>query len=778
MFIGKDEEKIAKQDKLTVTKNAKSNVRLIGGGDPVQDNPGGRERKRKRAKTDSAADRRVNGEIANLAQASNHVIRSKAVTMDDIKLKQAEKKARKEARLESAQLARATANAAASLVENQTGERRRVSDTGNIVGHENKRPSTNKQVINRENKKLAVGQFQNIEKQEAKVVDSAKQLAQARQAAQIAMDKRREERAAAEAARQARLAQEAQEEANRQAKSKTASILPEKAAINELITGAKNKARDAVAATMSVVSSIKVNLLEKSTSIVKQISEKKGQASQAKSDLAPKVSMNFKFKNFDFKKLQFNNFNINDIVKSKYFVTGCAVLAVLVLVQGVGFYTEQAAAKQERIEEAIEASKLYKVYLDGEYMGLVSNPSVVEKYMEKANNKFALEQEVETKLNNSVAFEEVIDESLEAGDSSVLAKIDSKLVYMAEAVTIYVNDRPVLQVPSEADAEVIIAQVMDAYVDHKEKVTLKKAEISDNVEYRSEWIELSAASEKEIIKDIDRATAILLKGTDKEVKHIVESGENIWVIANKNKVTISEIMEANPQIKTQSTIIHPGDELSLIVPEPLVNVEVVEEITEIEQIPFSVINQKNNNLYTWEMRVSTAGQHGEREVVYKITKINGQEVERELLTEKVLKEPVDQVVQKGTVGVPTNGTGSLIWPTSGGTISSYYGGARRHTGIDIANPTGTPIYAADNGTVVKAGWQGSYGNLVILTNTNSMQTYYAHMSQIGCKLGQEVKKGDIIGYVGSTGNSTGPHLHFEVRINGGTTNPLTYFPSS
>lgn len=774
MFIGKDEEKIAKQDKLTVTKNAKSNVRLIGGGDPVQDNPSGRERKRKRAKTDSAADRRVNGEIANLAQASNHVIRSKAVTMDDIKLKQAEKKARKEARLESAQLARATANAAASLVENQTGERRRVSDTGNIVGHENKRPSTNKQVINRENKKLAVGQFQNIEKQEAKVVDSAKQLAQARQAAQIAMDKRREERAAAEAARQARLAQEA----NRQAKSKTASILPEKAAINELITGAKNKARDAVAAIMSVVSSIKVNLLEKSTSIVKQISEKKGQASQAKSDLAPKVSMNFKFKNFDFKKLQFNNFNINDIVKSKYFVTGCAVLAVLVLVQGVGFYTEQAAAKQKRIEEAIEASKLYQVYLDGEYMGLVSNPSVVEKYMEKANNKFALEQEVETKLNNSVAFEEVIDESLEAGDSSVLAKIDSKLVYMAEAVTIYVNDRPVLQVPSEADAEVIIAQVMDAYVDHKEKVTLKKAEISDNVEYRSEWVELSVAGDKEIIKDIERATAILLKGTDKEVKHVVESGENIWVIANKNKVTISEIMKANPQIKSQDTIIHPGDELSLIVPEPLVNVEVVEEITEIEQIPFSVINQKNNNLYTWEMRVSTAGQHGEREVVYKITKINGQEVERELLTEKVLKEPVDQVVQKGTVGVPTNGTGSLIWPTSGGTISSYYGGARRHTGIDIANPTGTPIYAADNGTVVKAGWQGSYGNLVILTNTSSMQTYYAHMSQLGCKLGQEVKKGDIIGYVGSTGNSTGPHLHFEVRINGGTTNPLTYFPSS
>lgn len=774
MFIGKDEEKIAKQDKLTVTKNAKSNVRLIGGGDPAQDNPGGRERKRKRAKTDSAADRRVNGEKANLAQASNHVIRSKAVTMDDIELKQAEKKARKEARLESAQLARATANAAASLVENQAGERRRVSDTGKIVGHENKRPSTNKQVNNRENKKLAAGQFQNIEKQEVKIVDSAKQLAQARQAAQIAMDKRREERAAAEAARQARLAQEA----NRQAKSKTASILPEKAAINKLITGAKDKARDAVTATMSAASGLKVNLLEKSTSIVKQISEKKGQASQAKSDLGPKVSMNFKFKNFDFKKLQFNNFNINDIVKSKYFVTGCAVLAVLVLVQGVSFYTDQAAAKQERIEEAIEASKLYQVYLDGEYMGLVSNPSVVEKHMEKANNKFALEQEVETKLNNSVAFEEVIDETLVAGDSSVLAKIESKLVYMAEAVTIYVNDRPVLQVPSEADAEVIIAQVMDAYVDHEEKVTLKKAEISDNVEYRSEWVELSVAGDKEIIKDIERATAILLKGTDKEVKHVVESGENIWVIANKNKVTISEIMEANPQIKSQDTIIHPGDELSLIVPEPLVNVEVVEEITEIEQIPFSVINQKSDSLYTWEMRVSTAGQHGEREVVYKITKINGQEVERELLTEKVLKEPVDQVVQKGTVGVPTNGTGSLIWPTSGGTISSYYGGARRHTGIDIANPTGTPIYAADNGTVVKAGWQGSYGNLVILTNTSSMQTYYAHMSQLGCKLGQEVKKGDIIGYVGSTGNSTGPHLHFEVRINGGTTNPLTYFPSS
>lgn len=118
---------------------------------------------------------------------------------------------------------------------------------------------------------------------------------------------------------------------------------------------------------------------------------------------------------------------------------------------------------------------------------------------------------------------------------------------------------------------------------------------------------------------------------------------------------------------------------------------------------------------------------------------------------------------------------ALIKPING-TITSRFG--RRwgstHTGLDIANSSGTPIKAAATGTVVYAGYKGSYGNLVIIAHTDSIQTYYAHCSKIYVSVGQTVSQGETIAAVGSTGNSTGPHLHLEVRVNGVAKNPQNY----
>jgi murein DD-endopeptidase MepM/ murein hydrolase activator NlpD len=99
---------------------------------------------------------------------------------------------------------------------------------------------------------------------------------------------------------------------------------------------------------------------------------------------------------------------------------------------------------------------------------------------------------------------------------------------------------------------------------------------------------------------------------------------------------------------------------------------------------------------------------------------------------------------------------------------------RLHAGIDIAAPTGTPIRAADGGTVQLAGWQGGYGNYTCIGHGGGVSTCYAHQSSIGVRGGQNVSQGQVIGAVGSTGNSTGPHLHFEVRINGSPVDPMGY----
>ena len=117
----------------------------------------------------------------------------------------------------------------------------------------------------------------------------------------------------------------------------------------------------------------------------------------------------------------------------------------------------------------------------------------------------------------------------------------------------------------------------------------------------------------------------------------------------------------------------------------------------------------------------------------------------------------------------------FIWPASG-TITSGFGPrwGRMHEGIDIAAPSGTPISAVAAGRIIYTGYMSGYGNITIIDHGNGLATAYAHQSSIAVSCGQSVTQGQTIGYVGSTGHSTGPHLHFEVRVNGNPVDPLGY----
>jgi murein DD-endopeptidase MepM/ murein hydrolase activator NlpD len=127
--------------------------------------------------------------------------------------------------------------------------------------------------------------------------------------------------------------------------------------------------------------------------------------------------------------------------------------------------------------------------------------------------------------------------------------------------------------------------------------------------------------------------------------------------------------------------------------------------------------------------------------------------------------------------MPSGGGGGMIWPVSG-PITSGFCEVRSyeacHPGIDIAVPTGTPIHAAAAGRVAIAGWVGGYGNYTCIQHSASLSSCYGHQSSIQVSVGQQVSQGQVIGLSGSTGNSTGPHVHFEVRINGSVVNPMNY----
>ena len=137
-------------------------------------------------------------------------------------------------------------------------------------------------------------------------------------------------------------------------------------------------------------------------------------------------------------------------------------------------------------------------------------------------------------------------------------------------------------------------------------------------------------------------------------------------------------------------------------------------------------------------------------------------------------------VPQRSVSVPSR------MPLEGAALTSGFGmrthpvlgGRRQHQGIDLAAPSGTPVYATADGIVSRADWYSSYGLYISVNHGASMETRYAHLSRLAVAAGDEIKKGDLIGYVGSTGRSTGPHLHYEVRVDGLAVNPIPYMVES
>ncbi len=198
-------------------------------------------------------------------------------------------------------------------------------------------------------------------------------------------------------------------------------------------------------------------------------------------------------------------------------------------------------------------------------------------------------------------------------------------------------------------------------------------------------------------------------------------------------------------------------------------------------IPFNSVTRKTDTRYVGDSVKAVIGQNGIEESLERIVYVNGKETERELLESVVVKTPVDEVVVIGTkkksVSSALTSSFKPIWPLKKvpqQVISSYWGDGRNHQALDIASPSGTPIYAAQSGTVVTSTYISSYGNYIIIDHGNGYQTCYAHASKLYVSVGESVAQGQVVAAVGSTGNSTGNHLHFEIRKNGVKVDPALY----
>lgn len=335
-----------------------------------------------------------------------------------------------------------------------------------------------------------------------------------------------------------------------------------------------------------------------------------------------------------------------------------------------------------------------------------------------------------------------------------------------------VNGQIIANLKTEEEGYEVLEQLKGMFTE-VEGSEIKEVYFSEQVELEMGHLEIIDFESYDTVED---TLAFIVKGTKEEKKHIVQKGENYWVIAQYYDISPYDLEKANPDIKPETIQI--GQEISLIVPKPIISVCTVEEASYSDSIAFDVKYEETTNLYKGESKTKVNGVYGERAVVAEIIKENGREISRTILSENVLSEPQAKVVYKGTKDPPPRmGTGSLAYPSSRGPVTSEFGvwrSYRRHTGIDIGLNIGSTIKAADGGVVTFAGYSSSYGRYIIVDHGGNMTTLYAHNSSLLVAKGDKVFKGQTIAYSGNSGNSTGPHLHFEVRINGVPKNPRNY----
>lgn len=300
---------------------------------------------------------------------------------------------------------------------------------------------------------------------------------------------------------------------------------------------------------------------------------------------------------------------------------------------------------------------------------------------------------------------------------------------------------------------------------------LNSLQFGDDIEVVESYL---AEEELTLLED---AIQEVTKDQEKNQIYEVVSGDSLSKIALENNLTVERLVEMNESIENENSMIRVGDEIIVTVPEPELSVERRETMYYEEDYEADIIYVDNDNWYTTETKTLQEPSAGHRKVVAEVSYRDHAETGREILKEEVTYEAVPKIVERGTKIPPT-----YIKPISGGRLTSNFGRRSRptrgastyHKGIDWATPVGTAVMASSAGTVAKAGWGSGYGYVVYINHADGRQTRYGHLSKVLVSAGQTVSQGQKIALSGNTGVSTGPHVHFEILINGSQVNPLKY----
>lgn len=463
-------------------------------------------------------------------------------------------------------------------------------------------------------------------------------------------------------------------------------------------------------------------------------------------------------------------------------------LILIVLVLGLSVFLLGFNFKSTK-----EPNTYYQVYLDDQVLGTISSKTALDSYIDKQGEAIKKRYGVETvyapvglqvkkitTFNDKLStVKEIYSKITEQSPFTIRGYLFS-IKKANDTIKVYVtNERIFEEAVTDTIKTFVGTNAYQAYIEDEQlKIETTGKEIQ-NV-YIEEDItikEVNIPISETIYTDSQNLAKYLLFGTTVEQKkYTVQVGDTIESVSMNNQISVEEFLISNPQFTSANNLLFPGQEVTIGITDP--KISVVEESFVVEDLvsKFKVEEIYDDNLVIGDERVKQQGEDGLERVSQNVKKVNGSITFIDPVSNETLKPSISKVILIGTKYVPSVGrTTNWTWPTnSGWTISSNYGyrvdpftGARSfHQGLDIAG-TGynSPIYAVTNGVVHMVGYGDVNGYYVSINHNNGYWTRYMHMiSWPIVKEGQIVEQGQIIGYVGSTGAATGPHVHLEVWV--------------
>lgn len=435
-----------------------------------------------------------------------------------------------------------------------------------------------------------------------------------------------------------------------------------------------------------------------------------------------------------------------------------------------------------------EFAKIYHVYVANAYVGSVADEATVAQIVKQKEieaSKQYKQMELDAGSDITVVPEQVF--TVDTNETQAVKDLQQAITVQAKAYSLQVGDTAVATLKAKEEVEAVIDGLKLQFVTQNQLQKIKNNTDSSlpvlkqnetrivDIELSEEIVIEELLVDPAEITSVEQAVEVLQTGAAQQETYVVKAGDVLGSIAKAHGLTTAQLLELNPGL-TVNSVLQIGQQLNITVEKPFLSVKAVYEKKKVETIDFANIVEEDPTMLKGEKVVKQEGTVGKKEVTYLIIEENGVRTERAQTAVNVLVEPENRIVVVGTKVIPSVGTGIFAWPAEGGYISSQMGHrwGRYHYGIDIARPSGYTIKASDNGVVKTAGRHSTYGNYIVIDHNNGYESLYAHLSKIGVSVGQVIGQGAAIGVMGSTGRSTGTHLHFEIHKNGSEVNPLDY----